>query len=124
MGERSPRDLHLSAKTQLHPTARKLQCWMPQDKQLARENTTPPISREAAQNHTKFTDTPKHTTECSSAHQKDKIQPHLPEHRNQSPPPGSLHKSLNQPYPLGADTKINSNYEPATCEKETPNTVS
>ena len=46
-----------------------------------------------------------------------------PGHRHQSPPPGSLHNPLNQPYPVGADTKNNGNYEPAGCEKETPNTV-
>ena len=33
--ESSPRYLHLSAKTQLHPTASKLQCWTPHAKQLA-----------------------------------------------------------------------------------------
>ena len=27
---------------------------------------------------------------------------------------------MNQPHPLGADTKNNGNYEPAACEKETP----
>ena len=27
---------------------------------------------------------------------------------------------MNQTYPLGADTKINGNYKPAACEKETP----
>ena len=42
-----------------------------------------------------------------ATHQKDKIQPHSPEHRHQSPPPGSLHNPLNQPYQLGADTKNN-----------------
>ena len=52
------------------------------------------------------------------------MQPHPTEHRYQSPPPGSIHKSLNQPHPLGADTKNNGNYEPAACEKETPNTLS
>ena len=62
-------------------------------------------------------DTPKHTTGCSPAHQKDKIQPHPPEHRHQSPPPGSLHNPLSQPYPLGADTKNNGNYELAASEK-------
>ena len=31
---------------------------------------------------------------------------------------------LNQPHTLGEDTKNNRNYEPAACEKETPNTVS
>ena len=41
-----------------------------------------------------------------------------------SPQPGSLHKPLNQPHPQEADTKSNGNYEPAGCEKETPNTVS
>ena len=44
-----------------------------------------------------------------------------PEHRQQSPPPGSLHNPLNQPYPLVTDTKNNRNYEPAACEKKTPN---
>ena len=68
--------------------------------------------------------TPQNTTGCGPAHQKDKIQPHPPEHRPQSPPPGSLYNPLNQPKPLGADTKNNGNYEPAACEKETPNTVS
>ena len=34
-GESSPRDLCLNAKTQLHPMASKLQCWMPHAKQLA-----------------------------------------------------------------------------------------
>ena len=86
-------------------------------------NTTPSISREAAKNHNKFTDTTKHTTGRGPAHQKDKIQPHPPEHRHQSPPPGSLHNPLNQPYPLGTNTKNNGNYEPAACKKEKPNTV-
>ena len=69
-------------------------------------------------------DTPKHTKGRGLAHQKDKIQPHPLEHRHYSPPPGNLHNSLNQSYPLGADTKNNENYEHAACEKETPNTVS
>ena len=60
----------------------------------------------------------------SLAHQKDKIQPHPPEHRYQSPPPGSLHDPLNDPYPLGTHTKNKGNYKPAACRKETPNTVS
>ena len=34
--ESSPRDLHLNAKTQLHSTNSKLQCWTPYAKQLAR----------------------------------------------------------------------------------------
>ena len=48
------------------------------------------------------------------------MQPHPPEHRHQSPSPGSLHNPLNQPYPLGADTKNNGNYEPAAYEMQTP----
>ena len=59
----------------------------------------------------------KNTTGCSPAQQKDKIQPHPPEHRHEFPPPGSLHNPLNQPYPLGADTKNNRNYEPAACKR-------
>ena len=80
-----PRDVHLKSKTQLHSMTSKLQCWTPYAKQD--RNTTPPISREAAENHSKITDIPKHTTGCGAAHKKDKIQPHLPEHRHQSPLP-------------------------------------
>ena len=41
-GERSPRDLHLNAKTQVHSITSKLRCWTPYAKQLARQeqNTT------------------------------------------------------------------------------------
>ena len=48
IGDSSPRDLYLNAKTQLHPMASKLHCWTPHTKQLQDRNTTPPISREAA----------------------------------------------------------------------------
>ena len=49
IGESSPRDLHLNAKTQLHSTASELQCWKPHAKQLARKEHNPPtISREPA----------------------------------------------------------------------------
>ncbi|XP_068412207.1 uncharacterized protein [Eschrichtius robustus] len=37
VGENSPRDLHLNAKTKLHSTMSKLQCWTPYAKQLARQ---------------------------------------------------------------------------------------
>ena len=40
-GENSPRDLHLKAKTQLHTTTSKLQCWTPYAKQLARQEHNP-----------------------------------------------------------------------------------
>ena len=41
IGEGSPRDLRLNTKTQLHPMARKLQCWMPCVRQLARQGHNP-----------------------------------------------------------------------------------
>ena len=40
-GESSSRDLHLNAKTQLHSTTSKLQCWTPYAKQLARQEHNP-----------------------------------------------------------------------------------
>ena len=43
-GKSSPRDLrdlHLNAKTQLHSTTSKLQCWTPYAKQLARQEHNP-----------------------------------------------------------------------------------
>ena len=39
--ESSPRDLHLTAKTQLHSTTSKLQRWTPHAKQLARQDSQP-----------------------------------------------------------------------------------
>ena len=39
--ESFPRDLHLNAKTQLHSTTSKLQCWTPYAKQLARQEHNP-----------------------------------------------------------------------------------
>ena len=39
--ESSPRDLHLNAKTQLHSTTSKLQCWTPYAKQPARQEHNP-----------------------------------------------------------------------------------
>ena len=41
ISESSPRDLHLNAKTQVHPTASKFQGWTSHDKQLAREEHNP-----------------------------------------------------------------------------------
>ena len=41
IGESSPRDLRLSAKTQLHPMASKLQYWTPHAKKLARQEHSP-----------------------------------------------------------------------------------
>ena len=40
-GESSLRDVHLNAKTQLHSTTSKLQCWTPYVKQLARQEHKP-----------------------------------------------------------------------------------
>ena len=41
ISESSPRDLRLKAKTQLDPTASKLQCRMPHGKQLGRQEHNP-----------------------------------------------------------------------------------
>ena len=41
IGESCPRGLHLNTKTWFHPTASKLQCWMPRAKQLARQEHKP-----------------------------------------------------------------------------------
>ena len=41
IGKSSPRDLRLNAKTQLHSTTNKLQCWTPRAKQLARQEHNP-----------------------------------------------------------------------------------
>ena len=38
---KSPRDLNLNAKTQLHSTTSKVQCWTPYAKQLARQEHNP-----------------------------------------------------------------------------------
>ena len=38
IGVRSPGGPHLSTKTQLYPTAYKLQCWKPQAKQVRQEH--------------------------------------------------------------------------------------
>ena len=41
ISESFPGDLHLNAKTQIHSTTSKLQCWTPQAKQLARQEHNP-----------------------------------------------------------------------------------
>ena len=41
ISESAPRDLRLNAKTQLHPTASKLHCWMLHAKQLRRQEHNP-----------------------------------------------------------------------------------
>ena len=43
IGKSCPRDLCLNAKTQLHSTTSKLQCWTPQAKQLARQEHNPTL---------------------------------------------------------------------------------
>ena len=40
-GEKSPRDLHLNTKTQLHSMTSKLQCRTPYAKQLSRQEHNP-----------------------------------------------------------------------------------
>ena len=41
IGESSPGSLHLNSKTWVHPTACRLQCWMPHAKQQARQEYKP-----------------------------------------------------------------------------------
>ena len=94
-GKSSPRHLHLNVKTQLHITTCKLDTLCQTTSKTATQ--AHPLAERLPKNHNKVTDTPKHTIGCSPAHQKDKIQPHPPEHRHQSPPPGNLHNPLNQP---------------------------
>ena len=43
ISESSPRDHHLNAKTQLHPTTSKFQCWTPHDQQLASSSAGHPM---------------------------------------------------------------------------------
>ena len=64
---------------------------------------------------------PEHTTGCGPTHQKDKTQPHSPEHRHHSLPTGSLHNPLSQPYPLGSDKKKmgTTNLQPVKSRSQT-----
>ena len=124
ISESCPRDLHLNAKT-APPNGQQAPQLDTLCQTTSKTGTKPhPLAERLPKIIVSSQDTPKHTTGRSPAHQKDKIQPHPPQHRYQSPPPGSLQNALNQTYPLGADTKNNGNYEPAACKKETPNTVS
>ena len=66
---------------------------------------------------------PKHTSWHSPAHQKEKTQLHPLENIYQSLLPGSLHKSLDQSHPPGAETRIKRNYNIAVYGNETINTV-
>ena len=105
IGKSSPRDLCLNVKTQLHLNEQEALGLDTLCQTTSKTGTKPHPLAERMPKIIVNSQNPKHTTGRGPAHQKDKIQPHPLEHRHQSPQPGSLHKPLNQPYPLGADTK-------------------
>ena len=86
-------------------------------------NTTLSIKRQAAQSHTKPTDTQKLHTGHFVALQSKEIQFYPPEHRCKLPQPGNLDKPLVQPHPQGADSTIKRNHELSAYTKGTPNTI-
>ena len=92
--------LPINTKAKPYSKASKLRdgCAMP-ILQLNR-STTLHISRQAAQSHSKPTDTPKHTTGQGTALQRDKIQLHPWEHKHKSPHPENLHNALIRPHKL------------------------
>ena len=95
-----PKGFHINTKAKPYSKASKLRdgCAMP-ILQLNR-STTLHISRQAAQSHSKPTDTPKHTTGQGTALQRDKIQLHPWEHKHKSPHPENLHNALIRPHKL------------------------
>ena len=64
------------------------------------------IKIQAAQSHTKPTDTSKLTTGHFIALQRKEIQLHPPEHRRKLPQPGNLDKPLVQPHPHGGTSSM------------------
>lgn len=68
------------------------------------------------------TDTPKHTTLHSPAHQQEKTHFHWPECGHKPLLTWSLHKPLDQPHPPGAETG-SKNYDPIAWGQETSNTM-
>ena len=96
-GKNSPTSLHLNATAQLHSRTSKLKCWTPCAKKSSKTGTKPhPLAERLPKIIIRSQKPPKHTTRRGHAHQKDKTQPHPPEHRHQSPPAGSLNNSLKQ----------------------------
>ena len=73
--QKSPRDLHLNAKTQFHSMTSRLQCWTPYAKQLARQphslaERLPKIIRpQTPQNTPPDVDLPTRKTRSSLIHQ-------------------------------------------------------
>ena len=81
------------------------------------------IKIQAAQSHTKPTDTSKLTTGHFIALQREEIQLHPPEHRLKLPLPRNIDKPLVQPHPQGAGATIKGNHELPAYRKGTPNTA-
>ena len=78
------------------------------------------IKIQAAQSHAKPIDIPKLTTGHFTAHTREDIQLHPPEHRHK---PGNLDKPLVQPHPQGACSTIKKNHKLSAYRKNTPNIV-
>ena len=81
------------------------------------------IKIQAAQSHTKPTDTSKLTTGHFIALQREAIQLHPPEHSLKLPEPGNLDKALIQPHPQGGTSTIKRNHKLPAFRKATPNTA-
>ena len=123
-GESSPRDLHLSAKTQLHSTTSKLQCCTPFAKQLERQEHNPThqqrgfLKSKSVHRHTKT----HHQTWFSPPERQD---PALST-STQAPVPSTRKTTQHteSTLPTRGRHQKQRDYEPAACKKETQNTVS
>ena len=81
------------------------------------------VNIQAAQSHTKPTDTSKFTPGHFIALQREEIQLHPPEHRHKFPQLGNLDKLLVQPHSQGVDATIRKNHKLQIYRKGTPNTA-
>ena len=93
-GESSPRDLHLNANTQLHSMSQQATLLDTSCQTTSKTGTQLHRLAERLPKIIIRSQTPQNTTRRDPAHQKDKIQPHPPEHRHLSPPAGSLRNPL------------------------------
>ena len=79
------------------------------------------IKIQAAQSHAKPIDIQKLTTGHFTAHKREEIQLHPPEHGCKLAQPGNLDKPLVQPHPQGAGSTIKRNHKLLAYRKGTPN---
>ena len=83
-------------------------------------NTTLSTKIQAAESHTKPTDTSQLTTGHFMALQREEIQLHPPECQHKLPEPGNLDKPLVQPHPQGGSSTIKRNHKLPAYRKATP----